>query len=398
MSASRPVVHVLTPGVSLDAAALVQGLAEKGWDAHVVCDRASATSLQRLELLPPELALRAVHPPPPGLHAARRSETRRLLARLLRVFVRHPVAIVSGLRSRGAPGPGWFWARYEPAVVAALRPGIVHFHSTAAARLRAGMARGLGARVVVSVSDAELAAVYLGGSPPPEIMSTADALVVSSTAIGRHAVRRGLPAGDHAMLPTPDAGRGTRSSRNGESLRILSIGELTWRNGYEYGIHAIRLLLDRGLDCRYRIVGDGSHLGALRFARWQLGLEDRVELVGSLGTPELGRQLEWADVVLDPSVADRSDGLLEYAAELGVPVVATQGRSWPTPAKGVSTAPKRDPWALASKLAEIAAKLDRPKGSEAEAEGDDAGGPQSIVERLDGLYRRLLGGSAPFAG
>ncbi len=55
-------------------------------------------------------------------------------------------------------------------------------------------------------------------------------------------------------------------------LRILSIGRLEWKKGYEYALQAARMLRERGIHFEYRIIGDGEFHTATAYARYQLGL------------------------------------------------------------------------------------------------------------------------------
>jgi len=130
-------------------------------------------------------------------------------------------------------------------------------------------------------------------------------------------------------------------------LRLLSVGDLTWRHGYEHGLHAVHLLLDRGFACEYRVVGGGPHLPALRFARHQLRLEEHVELVeAGAGAYDLRR----ADAYVHPAVADVPLDRLDEALAAGLAAVSTAGE----PSRRLVLVPRRDPWALADALAALA--------------------------------------------
>ena len=61
----------------------------------------------------------------------------------------------------------------------------------------------------------------------------------------------------------------------------MSVGRLEWIKGYEYALLAVRRLVDQGVRCEYRIVGDGEYLEAVAFARHQLELESTVSLLGA---------------------------------------------------------------------------------------------------------------------
>jgi colanic acid/amylovoran biosynthesis glycosyltransferase len=137
------------------------------------------------------------------------------------------------------------------------------------------------------------------------------------------------------------------------SLRAVSAGPLIWEHGLEHSVHAIGLLRDAGIDCRYVIIGDGGHLPAIAFARHQLGLTDRIEIVSADDGKRVVHELSLADVFVDPAVSDMpgtAPGMAALAA--GVPLVAT----WHPGAQhrdGILV-PRRDPYAIAEALAGLA--------------------------------------------
>jgi glycosyltransferase involved in cell wall biosynthesis len=123
----------------------------------------------------------------------------------------------------------------------------------------------------------------------------------------------------------------TRSSlptaaANARQLRLLSVGPMSWTQGFDDAMQAVRLLLDQGIDCRQRIFGQGRYLDALWFVRRQLDLERFVELrAEDLACPQLRRQLEWADALVDCSLRDPPLPALAAAARAaGVEVVSIQ--------------------------------------------------------------------------
>ena len=126
---------------------------------------------------------------------------------------------------------------------------------------------------------------------------------------------------------------------DGGPLRILSVGPLVWAQGYEHALHAARVLLDQGIDFEYRIVGDGEHLPALTFARYQLGLEGKVELLSPDGPAALRSQLRWADVFLDAAVAEGFTEAVAEAHAMQLPVVASERGLLDESADGVLSLP-----------------------------------------------------------
>jgi glycosyltransferase involved in cell wall biosynthesis len=133
----------------------------------------------------------------------------------------------------------------------------------------------------------------------------------------------------------PDLEPAGTASPAGEPLRLLSAGPLSWRSGFEYSMHAVALLRERGVACEYAIAGDGEFLDALLFARHQLGLEEVVKFVPA-GSANPSR----CDVFVDAGVAGAPSPLLDQARAVGVAVVAG--------------APRRDAWALADAIAQHA--------------------------------------------
>ena len=121
-------------------------------------------------------------------------------------------------------------------------------------------------------------------------------------------------------------------------LRVLSAGPLSWRQGFDDAMHAVRIVREAGIDCRQRILGDGPYLNALRFVRHQLELEPYVELRTERRV-DWGRQLEWADVIVDASLADPPPDEVRASRTGGLELIRIQA----------------DPDALAQRLISIAA-------------------------------------------
>jgi glycosyltransferase involved in cell wall biosynthesis len=101
------------------------------------------------------------------------------------------------------------------------------------------------------------------------------------------------------------------------------------------------------------VFGDGPYRSALHFTRRDLGLERYVELrsadelrsARSGDCPDLQRQLEWCDVVLDASLSDPPSASLAAARAAGVPVITTSAQVNPG-----------EPQAIAHALAAMAAE------------------------------------------
>jgi glycosyltransferase involved in cell wall biosynthesis len=214
-------------------------------------------------------------------------------------------------------------------------------------------------------------------------------LFASRTALDR-ALEHGCPEERAAILEPPvrlPEGEQRREHGDG-ALRVVSAGPLVWEQGFEHSIHAIRLLLDRGVACEYRIIGDGSHAAAVAFARHQLGLHEHVHLLPQDGAGQLPNALLSADVFVDPAVAESTPSApLVTAQAHGVPYVATGRQAPPLPDGAGLEVPRRDPWAIAAALAQLAADPDmRDRMGRQAAELSDA---WLIEDHLADLERRF---------
>ena len=121
-----------------------------------------------------------------------------------------------------------------------------------------------------------------------------------------------------------------RSVSAGEPLTILSIGTLHEVKGQAILIEACRLLRDRGITVRCRLIGEGEDERLLRDQIAGAGLEAIVTLDGRRMRDEVIAALGDADMLVAPSVA-ASDGkregipvVLMEAMSCGLPVVASR--------------------------------------------------------------------------
>jgi colanic acid/amylovoran biosynthesis glycosyltransferase len=107
-------------------------------------------------------------------------------------------------------------------------------------------------------------------------------------------------------------------------FRLLSIGRLHWKKGFDDSIRAVAALRERGIAVEYRIAGEGPEREKLMFMIHELGCEDSVSLVGSLGQPEIKELLGWSDALLLPSLSEGISNAVLEAMAAGLPVVSTR--------------------------------------------------------------------------
>jgi glycosyltransferase involved in cell wall biosynthesis len=300
-----------------------------------------------------------------------------------RSLLRRPAALA---RLLAAGGP----ARDFHQPLMRLRPDLIHFHSGSAACRGMELKQPLGCRVVVSFrEDGE----DLGTTDLGPVWREADLLLFPDAGLLERAVAIGCPRERAVVVSAapvvPGAGSdGQRPSAT--PLRLLSGGPLTWEQGLEHSVHGVRLALDMGVACEYRVLGRGPHGLAVAFARHQYGLEETVRLVPKA---PLDDEIRTADVLVDPAVTETTSAAPPLTAQAaGVPFVATH-RAGLCGDAGI-VVPRRDPRAIADALAALA--RDPPLRAEMGRVGRSrANGSVSFDEhvgRLQDAYARALGG------
>ncbi len=120
-----------------------------------------------------------------------------------------------------------------------------------------------------------------------------------------------------------------RSEPASEPPVILAVGRLDYKKGFHVLLSACSILRDELVPFRCVIVGNGDEWSDLSARRRTLGLEEQVEMTGSLDFASVQRWYERATLVVVPSVVGpdgATDGLPTVIIEAffrGVPVVAS---------------------------------------------------------------------------
>jgi glycosyltransferase involved in cell wall biosynthesis len=117
---------------------------------------------------------------------------------------------------------------------------------------------------------------------------------------------------------------------NGGPLKVLAVGRLVEKKGFDVLVDALGLLAHRGISVQARIVGeDGPHSEVVRARIAEAGLDDRVELTGARDQAGLYAEYTSADLfclpcrVLDTGDRDGIPNVLMEAMACGLPVVTT---------------------------------------------------------------------------
>ncbi|WP_159023051.1 glycosyltransferase [Formosa sp. L2A11] len=111
-------------------------------------------------------------------------------------------------------------------------------------------------------------------------------------------------------------------------INLISVGRLIELKGFSYAIKSVKLLVDKGFDVIYTIVGDGVEFNNLRALILELKLGNNVYLIGKKNQSELKELYNKNHVFLMSSITDSNNraeaqGVVTAEAQaMGLPIVA----------------------------------------------------------------------------
>ena len=119
------------------------------------------------------------------------------------------------------------------------------------------------------------------------------------------------------------------SPKPSERLKAISVGRLVEKKGFRFSIEAVAKIAASRPEILYSIVGDGPQRESLHNRIADLGLKEKVRILGWKSREEVVTLMAEADLFLAPSVKS-SDGdqegipvVLMEAMAIGVPVIST---------------------------------------------------------------------------
>ena len=385
-------------------------LVKSNWDVHVVCWQSPVNEWQHVDgMIDRDTIKKRVH-----LAWPQRSRWLTLLLlpiTLLRCLIYAPRA-TSFYLQRGWKkfGPDIWRRLYLDAELILLRPHLIHFEFGALAPERMYLRELLACKVAVSFRGYDLN--FVGLDHPNHyqpVWDHADALHLLGVDLWERAIRRGCPPDKpHALIPPAInleffAPAETRLSDREEKnpvaeLHILSVGRLEWKKGYEHALQAVKLARQSGIDCRYRIIGDGEYYECLAFARHQLGQNEYVEFLGALSREGVREHLRWADVFLHASTSEGFCNAVIEAQAMGLPVICSDADGLRENVKDGLTGfvvPRRDPHAFAEKLVLLAKDppLRQKMGNAGQERVRRLFQISDQISQFEQLYRKTLSGN-----
>jgi colanic acid/amylovoran biosynthesis glycosyltransferase len=379
-------------------------LLDRGWDIHVLCSetRTADQAMFREFSMRPEIGTRVHERPSTRPKAVALAQ---LPFILLRSMLLSPARTVRYLaRGWGAMGPKIVKALYYDHPLVRLAPDVLHFTFGWFAPGREYLAEALDAKLVVSFQGGDLNYGGLESDPGyyAGVWRKAAAIHFLGQDLRRRATTRGYVPDERNVVIVPGIDLGSfvaqpRERVAGEPLRLLSVARLHWKKGYDYALQAVRHLVDEGIECRYRIVGDGPGREAAVYARHDLRLENVVEFLGEQSASCIRAEMQWADVFLH---AATSEGFCYAALEaqaMELPVVTSDADGLPENVADGQTGfvvPRRDAEALARAVAKLAhdPELRTRIGAAGRARVSELFDVEREIDGFDALYRIAIDG------
>lgn len=113
-------------------------------------------------------------------------------------------------------------------------------------------------------------------------------------------------------------------------LRLMTVGRLTGKKGFEYAIDAVAQLRQGGMDIRFTIIGEGEDREKFQSQIDSLDLADFVQMPGAMPHEEIVELLYGSDLFIAPSITsaegdqDAPVNTLKEAMATGLPCIGTK--------------------------------------------------------------------------
>lgn len=107
--------------------------------------------------------------------------------------------------------------------------------------------------------------------------------------------------------------------------RVIGVGSLFRKKGFDYLLLAAHRLLRSGVDLEVELVGDGPEENSLRLLAKELGISDKVRFRGWVTFDEVRDLMQTATILVHPStgLGDGIPNVIKEFMALGGPVIAS---------------------------------------------------------------------------
>src|SRR5690606_690821 len=102
------------------------------------------------------------------------------------------------------------------------------------------------------------------------------------------------------------------------AVTLVSVGRLNVQKGFDWAVEALKILVDRGFDLYWHVLGEGEERGRLESKIKELGLESRFILAGIKENPY--PYVARADIYVQPSRFEGKSIAIDEAKILAKPI------------------------------------------------------------------------------
>jgi len=136
--------------------------------------------------------------------------------------------------------------------------------------------------------------------------------------------------------------------------QLMTIGTFKWQKGYEYLVSAMAYVFSQNSDYVLLIAGDGPTKEAIQKQIFQLGLADKIKLLGMISRSQVMEYLNESKLLIMSSVTEGFPKVLLEAMACGTPAVVTDVGSckYLVQKTGIAVPPKK-PEAMAQAIKKI---------------------------------------------
>jgi glycosyltransferase involved in cell wall biosynthesis len=114
-----------------------------------------------------------------------------------------------------------------------------------------------------------------------------------------------------------------QNSQPGQPVHLVCVGRLVKDKAQDVLLEAMAKLVQRGVNARLTLVGNGTAARAFEDLSNQLGLQSHVKFTGALPQPQTQEVLRTADIFVLPSFAEGIPVALMEAMAMEIPCVST---------------------------------------------------------------------------
>jgi glycosyltransferase involved in cell wall biosynthesis len=235
-------------------------------------------------------------------------------------------------------------------------------------------------------------------------ITVADAMTAQATAVGIGTPERYVTAysaieEEEFVKPISQEHRGDFRRKHGiadDAVVLVSIARLFMLKGHEYIVESAKELSKRFENCVWLFVGDGNLSEQFKERAHRLGLDERIKFAGLLPPSEIPLAIQSSDILVHCSLREGLARALPQGMLCGKPAISFDvdgAREVVNENTGRLIEPKN-----VEQLTEACAELIVDKdlrerlGEQARQSVKKKFAPDTMVDTIEQVYRRLLGG------